>query len=183
MLQRPLGLLRNVDLALLEALDQIVGREIDQFDRVGAVEHRIRHGFAHPDAGDLGDDIVEALDVLDIDGGIDVDAVAENFFDVEIALGVPAAGRIGVGKFIDQHDLRMTCDDGVEVHLREGLAFVGDLPGAERFRDLRASCRSRGARGSRPRRRPHRRLRGAWHGRAAALHRFCRRLGPRRRRF
>ena len=39
-LQRPLGLLGNVDLALLEALDQIVGREIDQLDGVGAVEDR-----------------------------------------------------------------------------------------------------------------------------------------------
>ena len=39
-LERALGLLGDVDLALLQALDQIVGREIDELDRVGAVEHR-----------------------------------------------------------------------------------------------------------------------------------------------
>ena len=38
MLERPLGLLRDVDLAFLEPLDQIVGREIDQLDGVGAIE-------------------------------------------------------------------------------------------------------------------------------------------------
>jgi hypothetical protein len=40
MLQRALGLLGDVDLALLQPLDQVVGREIDQLDGVGAVEHR-----------------------------------------------------------------------------------------------------------------------------------------------
>ena len=73
-LERPLGLLRDVDLALLQALDQVVGREVDQLDVVGAVEDRIRHGLAHAHAGDLRDDVVQALDVLDVDGRVDVDA-------------------------------------------------------------------------------------------------------------
>jgi hypothetical protein len=63
--------------------------------------------------GDLGDDVVEALDVLDIDRGIDVDAVAQQFGDVEIALRVPAAGRIGVREFIDQRDRRAARNDRV----------------------------------------------------------------------
>jgi hypothetical protein len=67
-LERALGLLGHVDLALFQALDQIVGREIDELDGVGAVEHRIRYGFADAHARDLGDDVVEALDVLDVDG-------------------------------------------------------------------------------------------------------------------
>ena len=75
MLQRPLGLFGDVDLALFEPLDQIVRRQIDQLDRVGPVEDRIRHRLAHPHMGDLRDDVVEAFDVLDIDGRIDVDAV------------------------------------------------------------------------------------------------------------
>ena len=39
-LQRALGLLGDVDLAFLEALDQVVGREVDELDGVGTVEHR-----------------------------------------------------------------------------------------------------------------------------------------------
>ncbi len=76
MLQRALGLFRHIDLAVLQPLDQVVGRQVDQLDGVGAVEHGIRHGLAHADMGDLRDDVVQALDVLDVDGGVDVDAVA-----------------------------------------------------------------------------------------------------------
>ena len=76
MRERALGLLGNVDLAFLETLDQVVRRHVDEFDRVGTIEGRVGHRFVDPDAGDLGDDVVEALDVLDIDGGIDVDVLA-----------------------------------------------------------------------------------------------------------
>ena len=37
-LERALGLLGDVDLALLQPLDQVVGREVDELDGVGAVE-------------------------------------------------------------------------------------------------------------------------------------------------
>ena len=40
MLERALGLLGDVDLAFFQALDQVVGREIDELDGVGAVEDR-----------------------------------------------------------------------------------------------------------------------------------------------
>ena len=124
MLQRALGLLRNVDLAFLEPLDEIVRREVDELDGVGPVEHRIGHRLAHADMRDLGDDVVEALDVLDIDGGVDVDAAAEQLLDVEVSLGMAAAGRVGVGELVDQRDLRAAGDHGVEIHLLEPLPFI-----------------------------------------------------------
>ena len=128
MLQRALGLLGDVDLPLLEPLDQIVRSQIDELDGVGAVEHRVRHGLAHPHMGDLGDDVVEALDMLNIDCRVDVDAAVEQFLDVEVALGMTTAGRVGVGEFVDQRDLRAAGDDGVEVHLLERLALVFEAP-------------------------------------------------------
>ena len=67
MLERALGLLGNVDLAFLQALDQIVRREIDELDVVGAVEDPVRNRLAHAHAGDLRDDVVQALDVLNVD--------------------------------------------------------------------------------------------------------------------
>ena len=131
MLERALGLLRNVDLAFLEALDQIVGREIDQLDGVGAIEHGVRHGLAHAHMRDLGDHVVEAFDVLDIDRRVDVDAVTHQLFDVEIALRMAAAFDVGVGEFVDQHDLRPPRDDGVEVHLLERTGLCIGCAGAE----------------------------------------------------
>ncbi|MGY3342816.1 hypothetical protein ACVWYK_001585 [Bradyrhizobium sp. USDA 4470] len=124
MLERPLGLLGDIDLAFTQALDQVVGREVDQLDRVGAVEDRIRYGLPDPHMGDLGDDVVQALDVLDVDGGVDVDAVGEQFLDVEITLGMAAPGGIGVGELVDQCDLRSPLDHGIEVHFLHDLAAI-----------------------------------------------------------
>ena len=136
MLQRALGLFGDVDLAFLQPLDQVVGREVDQFDGVGAVEHRIRHGLAHPHMRDLRDHVVEAFDVLDVDRGVDVDAVGQQFLDVEIALGMAAARRVGMGEFVDQGDLRPPRDQRVEIHLLERLVLVADPLARQHFEAL-----------------------------------------------
>ena len=133
MLERALGLPGDVDFAFLEPLDQVVGREVDQFDGVGAVEHGVRHCFAHAHMRDLRDHVVEALDVLDVDGRVDVDAVAHQLFDIEIALGMAAAFDVGVGELVDQDDLRPAGDDGVEVHFLEPLALVFEAPARNDF--------------------------------------------------
>ena len=127
-LQRALGLLGDVDLAFLQSLDQVVGGEVDQLDRVRAVEDGIRHGLAHAHMRDLGDHVVEALDVLDVDGGVDVDAVVQQLLDVEVAFGMAAAGRVGMGQLVDQHNLRTPRNDGVEVHFLEPLPLVFEAP-------------------------------------------------------
>ena len=78
--------------------------------------------------GDLGDDVVEALDVLNVDCRVDIDAAVEQLLDIEVALGMTAARRIGMGKFVHQRDLRMAGDDGVEIHLLERLPLVFETP-------------------------------------------------------
>ncbi len=86
------------------------------------------HGLADADAGDLRDDVVEAFDVLNVDGAIDVDAAVQQLFHVEIAFGMAAACCIGVRQLVDKDDLRPPRDDGVEVHFLEPLAFVLNAP-------------------------------------------------------
>ena len=135
MLERALGLLRHVDLALLQALNQVVGREVDKLDGVGTVEDRVRYGLAHADAGDLRHHVVQALDVLDVERGVDVDALAQELLDIEIALGMPAASGIGMGELIDERQVWAARDEGVEIHLLERVILVRD--GAAR-NDLKA---------------------------------------------
>ena len=118
----------NVDLPFLEPLDQIVGRQIDQLDRVGAVEHCVRDRLAHPHMRDLRDHVVEAFDVLDVDRGVDVDAAAQQLLDIEIAFRMAAAFDVGMRELVDQNDLRPAGDDGVEIHLLEPLSLVLDAP-------------------------------------------------------
>ena len=85
-----------------------------------------RHSFAHAHMGDLRDNVIEAFDVLDIDCRIDVDAVAHQLFDVEVAFRMTAAFGVGMCQLIDQDDLRMPGDDGIEIHFLEGLAPIFD---------------------------------------------------------
>ena len=117
----------------LQPLDQIVGREIDHLDVVGAVEDAVGHRLAHADAGDLRDHVVQALDVLDVERGVDVDAGGEQLLDVEIALGMAAARRVGVRELVDQDELRAARQDRVEVHLLEDAALVVDAPARDDF--------------------------------------------------
>ena len=126
-LQRALGLLADIDLALAEPGDQVGRREVDQLDLVGGIDHRIGHRLAHADAGDARHHVVQAFDVLDVHGRIDVDAGGQQLLDVEIALGMAAARRVGVGELVDQHERGTARQDGVEIHFLEHAALVVDL--------------------------------------------------------
>ena len=133
MTNRALGLLRDIDLALVQPLDQVLGREIDDLDIVGLVEHAVGHGLAHAYPRDLGNDVVQALDMLDIEGREHVDAGGDQLLDVEIALGMPAAGRVGVSELVDQYELRAALEDRVEIHLGQQVTLVVDLLPRDHF--------------------------------------------------
>ena len=130
---RTLRLVRDVDLAFVQPLDQVVRGEIDDLDVVGLVENAVGHGLAHPNAGDARDDVVDALDMLDVERGEDVDAGGDQLFDVEIALGVAASGRVGVGQFVDQNELRAPLQDRVDIHLGEAMTLVVNLVPGDDF--------------------------------------------------
>ena len=76
----------RVDLALAQARDQRLGREVDEHDLVGRGEHAVGDRLAHAHAGQLGDLVVERLEVLDVDGRVHVDAGVEHVGDVLVAL-------------------------------------------------------------------------------------------------
>ncbi|MNU01718.1 hypothetical protein D3C72_2452080 [compost metagenome] len=61
---------------------EIARREVDQLDLMGAIEETIRHRFADGSAGDGGDDIRTAFEVLDVDGGEDIDPGIEQLRDI-----------------------------------------------------------------------------------------------------
>ena len=70
-------LVRHVDLAGVEPREQIVGREIDELDLVSLVEDVIGQRLALFDARDLRDEVVQALEVLNVERRPDVDAGVE----------------------------------------------------------------------------------------------------------
>ncbi len=66
--------------------------------------------------------------MLNVDRGHDVYAVVEQLEHVLVPLLVPAARDIAMGQLVDDGDLGIARDDGVEVHLLQDDAAIFNLP-------------------------------------------------------
>ena len=127
--ERPRRFRRDIDLALLQPFDELVRRNVDHLD-VGILDHAVGQRLAHPHLGERRHDVVQALEMLDVDGRINVDAGGQQLFHILIALVVPAAGRVRMRKLVDQHELRPSRKDRVHVHLGQGAPLIlHRLPG------------------------------------------------------
>ncbi|MNS64718.1 hypothetical protein D3C72_978550 [compost metagenome] len=123
-IDRRTRLLRHVDLAFTQALEQFARRQVDQQQFVSFLQHPVRQGFAHLHTGDAAHLIVETFQVLDVDRGEHVDAGGEQFLNVLPAFRVATAGGVAVGQLIDQHQFRFGRENAVEVHFFEHHATV-----------------------------------------------------------
>jgi hypothetical protein len=101
-LRGQVGALGRVDLAFGQPFAQLVRRQVDQFDFIGQIEQRVGHLLMHSHTGDLPHGVGAALEVLDVDGRVHVDAGFQQFEHVLVALAMAHAGRVGVGQFVDQ---------------------------------------------------------------------------------
>jgi hypothetical protein len=68
-----------------------------------------------PAAGDFLDRVLLLADMLEVDGADDVDAVGSELFYVAPAVSEPSAGRVVASQLVDQADLRVALEDGVNV--------------------------------------------------------------------
>ena len=82
------GLLGHIDLALAQACQQFHGRQIDQLNLMDFIENAVRDRLAHDDAGNLGDDIIETFQMLDVNRSVDINASGKQLFDILIAFGM-----------------------------------------------------------------------------------------------
>ena len=112
-LQGVRGLVGHVHLALSEPLLQHVRREIHQLDLVGSLKHRVGHRLTDGDPGDLRDDVVQALEMLDVQRSPDVDAGGEQLLDVLPPLGVAGTRGVGMCELIHQQQRRPAGKRGV----------------------------------------------------------------------
>ena len=128
-LLRELCGLRQIDLAVLQPLDQVLGGDVDDDDVVGVAQHDVGHRLANDDAGHPRDDVGETFEMLNVERGPDVDARVEQFLDILPALGMAAVGRVGVRELVDDDEFRPAAQRGVEVEFLDLLALpVDDAP-------------------------------------------------------
>ncbi len=121
------GLFGEIDLAVLEALQQVVGRQIDQHHFIGPLEDAVGQGFAHLHAGDAADDVAHALEVLDVQRGVEVDAGVQQFLHVLPAFGMSAARCVAVRQFVDQQHGGATCQRRGWIELAQQVRAVTHL--------------------------------------------------------
>ena len=132
-LHRVLGLLRDVDLAFLQALQQLLGRDVHQLDLVGPLEQGVRDVLPHQHPGDLGHSVLEAFQVLHVHRGEHVDARVQQVDHVLPALHVKRALDVGVGQFVHEDERGLALQGCLQVELLQLGAPVGeDLPGQHR---------------------------------------------------
>ena len=128
--QRRIDPLRGVDVAVGKPAPQRFRRDVDQLDLVGGAHDLVGHLLLLLDAGDLGDDVVEAFQMLDVDRRDHGDAGVEKLLDVLPAFGVLAARGVGVGQLVDQHHLGLPLQHRLDVEFGELASAVLDVASA-----------------------------------------------------
>ena len=110
--QRRVDSLGRIHIAVREPAPQRLWCDVDQLDLVGGADDLVGHFLLLLDTGDLRDDIVQALQMLNVDRGYHRDAGVEKLLDVLPAFGVLAARGVRVGELVDEHYLRVAGQDG-----------------------------------------------------------------------
>ena len=128
--QSGVDLVCAVDVAVGHPAAQRLGGHVDKLDLVGAAHPGVRHGFPLHHPSDLGDDVVERLEMLDVQRGDHVDACVEQLIDVLPALLVARSRDVGMRQLVDERNLRTASQHRVDIQLGEHRPAV--LRGAPR---------------------------------------------------
>ena len=137
----PLG---GIDVAVRHPAADRLGSHVDELDLVRAPHDRVGDRLLLLDPGDLLDDVVDRLEMLDVECRDHRDPGVEEALHVLPALLVPRARHVRVGELVDERDLGPARDDRVDVHLLEGRAPVLDVRPRHHLetRELRGGLRA-----------------------------------------
>src|SRR5580700_10934555 len=107
--------LLRIDVAVQHAASELLRRRVDQLDLIRLAHDPIRDTFTDPRLRHVLNLVGDALEVLDVDGGDDVDPRGEDFQDVLPPLAVLARSwHVRMSKLVDQGDPRPPAQYRVE---------------------------------------------------------------------
>ncbi len=136
-----MGGLGHVDFSFLKPLQEVVRREVDQFHLVGLFQDIVGKGFPHDDPRNLGHDVVQAFEVLDIEGGVNIDAQVQQFLNILPAFSVPRAGSVSMGQLVHQQEAGLALQGPVNIEFLQGGAPVFQFLGWEDFQPVQQGGR------------------------------------------
>ena len=123
----PFGLLQRIDLARLEALEQLLGGDVDHDDLVGIVKQMVGHGLVDLYAHDAAHHIVEAFQMLDVERGPHLDSRFQQLLHILPALGMARAAHIAVCQLVEQQHFRAPRQCRIQIELVQLPALVDQL--------------------------------------------------------
>jgi len=106
-----------------EPLLKLLRLNIDEFYLSGMVKNPVRYSVGHRGAGHGGYGFLNTFYMRNIQSGIDVDPSLQQLFNVLVTPHVPGFLRVQVGKLIDQDQIRMPLQAGVQIQLLHGPAI------------------------------------------------------------
>ncbi len=86
--------------------------------------------------GDLRNDVVETLDMLDVDRGINIDAAREQLFDIKKRLGWRLPGALVWASSSTRASCGCARDQRVDIHLLQHLVAIADPLARDDFEAL-----------------------------------------------
>ncbi|OPY08805.1 MAG: hypothetical protein A4E66_01812 [Syntrophus sp. PtaB.Bin001] len=115
----------GINLSFLEAFPKILRREINIDDLVRFGQDAVRQPLPHLHPHGFFHRIIEAFQMLDIQGGHDMNAGRQQILNVLVALGVAASRGVGVSQFVHQGHLWLPAQNGIHIHFFYRYPTIG----------------------------------------------------------
>ncbi len=126
--ERGVDALGGIDVPVRHAPTDRLRSHVHELDLVCPTDDCVGDRLLLLDAGDLLDDVVDRLEVLDVQRRDHGDAGVEQGLDVLPALLVPRSGDVRMRHLVDERHLGPAGEDRVDIHLLEARAPVVDGP-------------------------------------------------------
>ena len=65
--------------------------------------------------------------MLDVERRVDIDSRRQQFVDIHVPFRMPAARRVCVGQFIDQHQPRLPFQNRIQIHFVQDAPAIADV--------------------------------------------------------
>ena len=115
---------RLIDLPLFHSSQKIFRFNVNNLHLIRMVKHTVRNPFPHFYMGNRAHQIIQAFQMLNVNGGININPCPQKLLYVLIPLLISAAGSIGVSQFIYKNQLRFPLQSTVKIKLPELYPFI-----------------------------------------------------------
>ena len=128
-------------MSIHQPLSEPLGLQVDKLHLICLVKYPVRNALRHRSAQDGKDRVLNALNVVNVQGRIDVNSRLPQLLNVLIALHMAAGIRIPVGQILNHNQLRVPLEAGIQVDFIRYVPIPGHF---FTWQYLKCLCQCRG---------------------------------------